>query len=71
MKETCPADCRIAILTASYDVQETVDFLVDCGIVGIVNFTHEHIQVPKGVFLKTIDVVSTIQELVYQVNNLR
>jgi len=71
VKETLPEDCRIAILTVSHEVQETVDYLIDCGIVGIVNFTHEHIQVPKGVFLKTIDVVSTIQELVYQVNNLR
>lgn len=71
VKDHLPDTCRIAILTVSHDVQETVDYLVSVGIVGFVNFTHDHIQVPKGVFIKTVDVVSTIQELIYQVNNLR
>lgn len=65
-----PKNCRIAILTASQDIQKTVDRLVDCGIVGIVDFTHEHIQVPKGVAIKSVDVVSSIQELVFETNNL-
>jgi redox-sensing transcriptional repressor len=46
-----------------------VDLLIESGIVGIVNFTHEHIQAPKGVIIRTVDVVSTIQELIFQVNN--
>ena len=71
VKNYLPDNCRIAILTVSHDAQETVDYLISAGIVGIVNFTHEHIQAPKGVFIKTVDVVSTIQELIYQVNNLR
>lgn len=66
-----PAGCRIAIVTVSKNVQETVDKLVDLGIVGIVDFSSEHIQVPKHVVVKTVDVVSTIQELIFQTNNIR
>ena len=65
-----PKGCRIAILTASGDIQPTVDRLIACGIVGIVDFTHEHIQVPKGVAIKSVDVVSSIQELVFETNSL-
>lgn len=42
-----PEGCRIAILTISHDVQETVDKLVQCGINGIVDFTHQHFFGPK------------------------
>lgn len=70
LEEKIPKGCRIAILTASTDIQQTVDRLVNCGIVGIVDFTHEHIQVPKGVAIKYIDVVSSIQELVFETNAL-
>lgn len=70
LEERIPAGCRIAILAISDDIQQTVDRLINCGIVGLVDFTHEHIQVPKGVALKTVDVVSSIQELVFETNSL-
>ena len=60
LEEKMPEGCRIAIL----------DRLIACGITGLVDFTHEHIQVPKGVVLKTVDVVSSIQELVFETNSL-
>lgn len=65
-----PEGCRIAILTISTNVQETIDKLVNLGIKGFIDFSHEHIQVPKGVIVKPVDVVSTIQELIFQTNNL-
>lgn len=65
-----PEGCRVAIVTVSENVQETVDFLIENGINGIVDFSHEHIQVPKNVILKQVDVVSAIQELVFQSNNI-
>jgi redox-sensing transcriptional repressor len=71
LKERMPEGCRIAILAISKDVQETVDLLIECGIRGIVDFTHEHIQVPKGVIIKEVDVVSMIQELVFETNALK
>ena len=66
IKDLFPEGCRIAILTISSNIQETVDLLVSLGIKGIVDFTHEHIQVPKGVNVKQVDVVSMIQELVFE-----
>ena len=70
LEEKIPEGCRIAILAISKDIQATVNRLIACGITGLVDFTHEHIQVPKGVVLKTVDVVSSIQELVFETNSL-
>ncbi|MCF0110274.1 MAG: redox-sensing transcriptional repressor Rex [Erysipelotrichaceae bacterium] len=70
MEQRLPEGCRIAIVTASKDIQKTVNRLSKMGIKGIVDFTHEHIIVPKGVILKPVDVVSTIQELVFETNSM-
>ena len=70
LEEKLPTGCRIAILAISNNIQPTVDRLIACGIIGLVDFTHEHIQVPKGVVLKTVDVVSSIQELVFETNSI-
>lgn len=72
LKEKMPEGCRIAILVINGDgVQDVVDELVACGIVGIVDFTHSHIQVPSDVIVKSVDVVSSIQELVLETNELK
>jgi len=68
LEERIPEGCRIAILTVSKDVQKTVNRLAKLGIRGIVDFTHEHIIVPKDVTVKAVDVVSAIQELVFETN---
>lgn len=68
LKEKMPEGCRIAILTISQDVQETVDLLVANGIRGIVSFCTDHFSVPSGIFVKQVDVVSSIQELVFETN---
>ncbi|MBQ9988011.1 MAG: redox-sensing transcriptional repressor Rex [Erysipelotrichales bacterium] len=65
-----PEDSRIAILAISHGVQETVDRLIACGITGIVDFTQEHIQVPRHVLLRHVDVVSAIQEIIFEANAL-
>jgi AT-rich DNA-binding protein len=70
LEEKIPDGCRIAILTISDNVQETVNHLIACGIRGIVDFTHKHVQVPNNVSLKVVDVVSSIQELVFETNSL-
>lgn len=70
LEENMPKGCRIAILTVSEDVQSTVDRLIRNGITGIVDFTHQHFQVPRGVVVKAVDVVSSIQELVFTTNSM-
>ena len=70
LEQRIPKGCRIAILTASSRIQETVDRLAKAGIIGIVDFTHEHINVPAGVRIRQVDVVSAIQELVFETNEM-
>ncbi len=68
-EEYITPDVKIAILTVSEDIQSTVDNLVACGIIGIVNFTHEHISAPEGVVVRDVDVVSSIQEIVFETSD--
>lgn len=70
LEENIPEGCRIAILTISEDIQPTVDRLVENGITGIVDFTHQHFQTPHHVIVKPVDVVSSIQELVFSTNSM-
>lgn len=63
-----PAGCRIAILCISQDVQNTVDYLVSNGITGFVSFVSEHFSVPAQIMVRPIDVVSSIQEIVFEAN---
>lgn len=65
-----PKGIRIAILTITDNVQETVDQLVKYGIKAFVDFTNEHFILPKGTMVRNIDVVSTIQELVFETNKI-
>ncbi len=71
LPEKMPEGCRIAIISITQDVQETVDLLVENGIRGIVSFTMEHFSVPQGVYVKQMDVVSSIQELVFETNSIK
>lgn len=70
LKKYVPEGCRIAVLCISGDVQNTIDMLADAGIKGIVDFTHVHYQVPEGVTIRSVDIVSMIQELVYETNSI-
>ncbi len=71
LEERIPKGCRIAIMTASSNVQEIVDRLKKCGVIGLIDFTHQHITVPKGMIMKEIDVVSNIQELIFETNTMK
>ena len=66
--EKLPEGCRIAILCISEDVQNTIDELAKAGIKGIVDFTHVHYNMPKDVIIRSVDIVSMIQELVFETN---
>lgn len=64
LAETFPQGCKLAILAISHNVQETVDYLMELGIKGIVDFTHSHFTVNDDVVVQPVDVVVAIQELV-------
>lgn len=71
LKERIPPGCEIAILCIPSGAQEIVDELHSLGVKGIVNFTREHFVLPDGMIKKDVDVVSTIQELLFEVNSLK
>ena len=70
LSQRIPSGCRIAILCISKETQETVDLLVKNGILGIGSLAVDHFSVPPGVYVKQVDVVSSIQELVFETNAL-
>jgi len=71
LSEKMPKGCEVAILCIPSGAQEIVDELHKLGIKGIVNFTREHFVLPEGMIKSDVDVVSTIQELVFEVNSLK
>lgn len=71
LEKTFPADCEIAILAISENIQETVDRLMDLGVKGIVDFTHSHFTVREGIEVKPVDVVAAIQELALKIHSKR
>lgn len=70
LEKKIPKGCEIAILCIPTGAQEIVDRLHNLGVKGIVNFTREHFVLPEGMIKSDVDVVSTIQELVFEVNSL-
>lgn len=68
IKTKKPSGCRIAIVSISKDIQNTINKLFDAGITGIVDLTQEHFIIPQGMSVRTVDIVSKIQELVFEAN---
>ena len=70
LKEKFPKGCEIDILCIPSGAQEIVNELHELGVKGIVNFTREHFVLPEGMIKSDVDVVSTIEELVFEINSL-
>ena len=68
LEEKFPEDCHIAILCIPSGAQEIVDRLNKLGVKGIVNFTREYFVLPEGMIKRDVDVVSIIQQVVFEVN---
>ena len=71
LKDRIPSGCEIAILCIPSGAQVIVDELHKLGIKGIVNFTREHFVLPEGMLKIDVDVVSTIQEMIFEVNSMK
>lgn len=71
LKEYMPNGCEVAILCIPSGAQKIVNELHSLGIKGIVNFTREHFNLPEGMIKIDVDVVSTIQELIFEVNSMK
>ncbi len=68
LESNFPSDAKIAILAISENVQPTVNRLMDLGVKGIVDLTHSHFTVNDDVVVQTVDIVSSIQEMVLKMH---
>lgn len=71
LEKKFPEGCEMAILCIPSGAQEIVDRLHLLGVKGIVNFTREHFVLPEGMIKEDVDVVSTIQKVLFEVNSLK
>ena len=46
-----------------------VDILLRSGMEGILNFTNVHLDLPKHIYLKEFDIITTLEEMAYFVKN--
>lgn len=57
---------RTAILAVpAEDVNDVVPILLRAGINGILNYTSGHLNVPEGIIVRNIDMVSYLEEIIY------
>ncbi|MFW5656082.1 MAG: redox-sensing transcriptional repressor Rex [Bacteroidota bacterium] len=62
----------IAILTVPPgSAEEVADYLVECGIKGILNYTSVLLKVPDHVYLEEYDMITSLEKLAYYVKNSR
>ena len=54
----------IAVLTTSPEATtEIIQLLIQNGIKGILNFTSVHLDVPKNIYLKNYDIITSLEEI--------
>jgi len=63
-------DTTIAILAIPpEDVNDILPILLDAGIKGILNYTSEHLAVPDNVFVRNVDMLTSLEEIAYFTNS--
>jgi redox-sensing transcriptional repressor len=69
LEKTAPKDIVSAILAVPSDqAQEMADRLVALGFKGFLNFSQNRINVPEDVIVETVDLASSLQTLMYLVD---
>jgi redox-sensing transcriptional repressor len=54
----------IVVLTASPEsAQEVANEVIASGVKGILNFTPTHLDVPKHIYLKDYDIITSLEEI--------
>lgn len=62
-------DITLAIVAVPASAaQEVMDILVKSGIKGIINFAPQTVNVPKGVFLRQVDLAAQLEVLTFNLN---
>jgi len=60
----------IIVLTASSEsAQKVVDEVIASGVKGILNFTSAHLVVPKSIYLKDYNIITSLEEIGFFIKN--
>ncbi len=60
----------IIVLTASSEsAQQVVDEVIASGVKGILNFTSAHLVVPKSIYLKDYNIITSLEEIGFFIKN--
>lgn len=60
----------MVILTAAAEAaQSLADIVIESGVKGILNFTSIHLDVPKDVYLKDYDIITSLEEIGFFIKN--
>ena len=60
----------IVVLTASPEsAQQVVNEVIASGVKGILNFTPAHLDVPKHIYLKDYDIITSLEEIGFFIKN--
>ena len=71
LEKRAELNARIGILTVPVDhAQEATDFMVDCGIKAIWNFTPYRIHVPKNIVIQNTSIYAHLAVMFNRMNNI-
>lgn len=68
--QKCPVKLGIVAVPAA-SAQQVVDYMVESGIRGIINFAPVNVSVPEGVVLRRVDLASQLEYLTFRLGESR
>lgn len=68
--EVLEKNISIGIIAVPSEFASSIaDILLSSGVEGILNFSNVHLDLPKSVYLKEFDIITTLEEMAYFVKN--
>jgi len=69
-QEVLDKNISIGIIAVPSEFATSIaDILLSSGVEGILNFTNVHLDLPKSVYLKEFDIITSLEEMAYFVKN--
>lgn len=69
-QEVKDKDISIGIIAVPSEFATSIaDILLSSGVEGILNFTNVHLDLPKSIYLKEFDIITSLEEMAYFVKN--
>ena len=69
-QEVLDKNISIGIIAVPSEFATSIaDILLSSGVEGILNFTNVHLDLPKSIYLKEFDIITSLEEMAYFVKN--